>query len=387
MRHRILIVDDEPGLRRAVERVLRKHHELALAAGPEEALELCPEFRPDLAILDVQMPGMDGYELMGRLKEMSPDLDVILMTGSLDDADRKLARAIREKAFYFILKPFDREVLLTLVERCLELHRLAADNRAHVARLESELAQARAFQQSLLPAPLLERNGVRFDARYIPCEALGGDFIASGALGDETTTDADLAFLIADVSGHGAAAAMLTGIVKSAFQSLRRQGADPAAVVERIASGLATFDAERFVTIFCGRVLPGSGTLEYVNAGHPPGVLIEPDGSHTRLKRSGPLVTAALEGLTWRKQSIPFAEGARLVLYTDGIVEARTPDDELFGEERFFDEVCAAATGKHARPADALLEAILGSVETFTQGRPNDDDLTLLQVSRPTDKP
>ena len=118
---RILVVDDEPGMLRAVERVLSGTHHVIGTRSSRDALSLAAEFNPDLAIVDIRMPDLDGFELMARLKARFPDLDVILMTGSVDDLDEKLVRAIRSPAFYFIQKPFDREVLKTLVERCVEL--------------------------------------------------------------------------------------------------------------------------------------------------------------------------------------------------------------------------------------------------------------------------
>src|SRR5258705_8753820 len=99
------------------------------------------------------MPELDGFEVMTRLKAHIPELDIILMTGSLDDLDEKLIRALRSPAFYFIQKPFDREVLRTLVERCLELRWRRMEHRRNLDRLETEMAEAHAFQQSLLPAP------------------------------------------------------------------------------------------------------------------------------------------------------------------------------------------------------------------------------------------
>jgi Response regulator containing CheY-like receiver, AAA-type ATPase, and DNA-binding domains len=87
------------------------------------------------------------------LKSRFPAIDVILMTGSVDDLDEKLIRAIRSPAFYFIQKPFDREVLRTLVERCVELRWRREEHRQNLKRLETEMAEARAFQQSLLPPP------------------------------------------------------------------------------------------------------------------------------------------------------------------------------------------------------------------------------------------
>src|SRR5207249_3665801 len=93
------------------------------------------EFHPELAIVDIRMPDLDGFELMARLKARFPALDVILMTGSVDDLDEKLVRAIRSPAFYFIQKPFDREVLKTLVERCVELRWRREDHRQNLTGL------------------------------------------------------------------------------------------------------------------------------------------------------------------------------------------------------------------------------------------------------------
>src|SRR5919197_653023 len=131
---RVLVVDDEPGVLRAVRRVLERDYEVHCASTPAEALERAASFPPDLALLDVRMPGMDGFELRRRLAAGHPDLDVILMTGSLTEPDAHLIRAIEEGAFYFIQKPFDRRVLQTLVRRCLELRKFRSVARRELAR-------------------------------------------------------------------------------------------------------------------------------------------------------------------------------------------------------------------------------------------------------------
>ncbi len=107
------------------------------------------------------------------------------MTGSVRELDAQLIRALREKAFYFLQKPFDREVLQTLVERCLDLRRLEKENQRHLKRLEQELAEARAFQQSLLPPEQGWVGGVSVAARYLPSSELGGDFYDYVAVGQD----------------------------------------------------------------------------------------------------------------------------------------------------------------------------------------------------------
>lgn len=369
-RRRILVVDDEPGMLRAVCRILERGYDVTGFASPVEALAAASEMCPDLAILDVRMPVIDGFELTERLKRLLPEIDVILMTGSAGESDQKLIRAIRHEAFYFLQKPFDREVLRTLVERCLTLRTLAETNRSHVARLEGEMAQARAFQASLLPPPHARFGALRLDARYVPCAELCGDFYDYVAVGD-----LEVAFIVADVSGHGASAAMLTGVVKSAFHSCHHEGYEPAAVIERIAAGIRGFDANRFVTAFCAKLRVRDGMLRYVNAAHPP-ALVWTDGAPVeRLAPTGGLISPVLPG-TWREGQRTIAATSRLLLYTDGVTEA-PGDDDLFGMARLEEELAKTPPGA-AVPLDRILEV----VAQFGRGRPQRDDATLLSVSR-----
>lgn len=367
---RILVVDDEPGMLRGVQRLLAPHYPVATAGSAASALEVSAAFAPDLAILDIRMPESDGFELAAALRRSVPLLDVIFMTGAVHELDDQMIRAIRERAFYFVQKPFDRVVLLTLVERCCELRRLAAENRRHLARLEEELADARAFQLGMLPPPRAELSGVSIAAAYRPCAELGGDLydhIDAGA--------GRSAFLVADVSGHGVSAAMLTGIVKAAFHDAHVEDFEPRAVAVRVASALRSFDAGRFVTLFCGRVTPSEHLLEYVNAGHPPAFHWGRGQGLTRLTRTGPLISPAFPDLGWEPARLALHAGDRLLVYTDGVVEARG-EDERFGEER----LAALVRGSDAS-CDALLVEIDDALRDFCAGRPADDDETLLAFS------
>ena len=366
---RILVVDDEPGMLRAVDRVLSKDHHVVGTRLSREALSIAGDFHPELAIVDIRMPDLDGFELMAQLKARFPGIDVILMTGSVDDLDDKLVRAIRSPAFYFIQKPFDREVLRTLVDRCLELRWRREEHRLNLNRLETEMAEARAFQQSLLPDRETVVNGVAVCCRYTPSSALGGD------LYDYAASTGRTALLIADVSGHGVSAAMLTGIVKSAFHASHVDGFEPAAVVQRVSMGLAAFSPDRFVTMVAALISPEERQLRYVNAGHPPVALWGRTREPRWLHSTGPLVSPALMESTWESPVVPIHEGDHLLLYTDGISDALA-DDNGKSEKGFTRIIDRASEG-----GAPLLDTILADVHRRLAGRPQPDDLTLLTAS------
>jgi len=366
---RILVVDDEPGMLRAVDRVLSKDHHVVGTRLSREALSMAGDFHPELAIVDIRMPDLDGFELMAQLKARFPGIDVILMTGSVDDLDDKLVRAIRSPAFYFIQKPFDREVLRTLVDRCLELRWRREEHRLNLKRLETEMAEARAFQQSLLPDRETVVNGVAVCCRYTPSSALGGD------LYDYAASTGRTALLIADVSGHGVSAAMLTGIVKSAFHASHVDGFEPAAVVQRVSMGLAAFSPDRFVTMVAALISPEERQLRYVNAGHPPVALWGRTREPRWLHSTGPLVSPALMESTWESPVVPIHEGDHLLLYTDGISDALADDNGK--SEKGFTRII----DRESEGGAPLLDTILADVHRRLAGRPQPDDLTLLTAS------
>ena len=370
-RSRILVVDDEPGMIRAVERVLGEAYQVVGSLSSRHAVAVAGEFKPELAILDIRMPELDGFELMARLKSCLPELDIILMTGSIDDLDDKLIRAIRSPAFYFIQKPFDREVLKTLVERCLELRWAREQHRHHLDRLETEIAEARAFQQSLLPDRETIVNRLAIACRYTPCSGLGGDLYDYAAANSGQT-----ALLIADVSGHGVSAAMLTGVVKSAFHASRVDGYEPLAVVHRVWAGIAAFSAERFVTLIAALAAPDEGRLRFVNAGHPPCLLWGEARDPAWLRGTGPLVSPALPQSRWEVEVVPLDANDQLLLYTDGVSEVLADADGCA------DAQIETAIERRSQGGAQLLDAILAEVHQNLAGCPQPDDLTLLTARR-----
>lgn len=365
----ILIVDDDTGILRAASRILGREHHVITTTSPLEAIELVKQSRPEIAILDILMPEMNGFELMGHLKAARKGLDVIVMTGNPYELDNNLIRAVEEGAFYFLQKPFDRRVLLTLVGRCLELRHLRHQRERHVANLERELRAAKVFQQSLLPPEDCSVCGISIAATYLACDELAGD------LYDYVAIDGNaLALLVADVSGHGTHAAMLTGIVKSAFHAAHVHSYDPVTVMNCIADSLRTFEASRFVTAFAARI--NDESLIYASGGHTPGLLLSADSTPRSLDSTGPLISSGFPDPAWESVTIPFGPNQQLLLYTDGVTEARGSMG-MFGQDRVID----AAT-RNCERGRSLIDAILADIHTFTDQRPLTDDLTLLLAER-----
>jgi sigma-B regulation protein RsbU (phosphoserine phosphatase) len=372
---RILVVDDDPGILHALSRILgRKHQVTCVASGPA-ALDAAPRLRPDLAVVDIRMPEMTGFEVTRHLKTALRDVDVILMTGNAEEPDDNLIQAIDEGAFYFIQKPFDRRVLLALVTRCLELRRLREEREGFLRRVERELAEARQFQLSLLPRPHFQRAGLSIDARYVACTELAGDiydYVDAGESG--------VALLIADVVGHGASAAMMTGVVKAAFRASHVDEFEPRAVVERVREGIRDFEASRFVSLCCARLDPAGRELTYVNAGHPEPIVRTNSTQPILLATTAPILTSALFDLPWEQASCAFGPGDSLILYTDGVTEAPR-GIELFGAERLIDRVMRG----DCRGAE-LLDEVLKDVAAFTGSSTHHDDVTLLTLDWAADQ-
>lgn len=365
---KILIVDDEPGMLRAAERVLSDTYLVRTAARPSEALDVVQTFAPDLVVCDIRMPEMDGFELVNALRERSPGIDVIFMTGSSAEPEAALVRAIRHQAFFFVQKPFDRQVLLTLVERCMELRRLRLAQRAHTARLERELAAARAVQHALLPAPDALVGGLHISARLQTCQELGGDLFDYATIADN-----GVAFILADACGHGASAALLTMIVKSAFRAALPEGGRPVDVIERLVDGVAHFGSATFVTAICGRIVDGE--CEYVNAGHPAALLRTGHaGDAQPLDSTGPIASPAFSPGEWPARQTAFPIGSLLLAYTDGLMEVprRSPT-------QIFEHLRALSAG---RDAVAAVNAVHEAAIRDLQGAPTADDIALLAVSR-----
>jgi sigma-B regulation protein RsbU (phosphoserine phosphatase) len=370
----LLVVDDDPGMCRAVARVLGPLYSVTTALSLAEAREKLAEQQFQVALVDVQLTDGEGYTLCHEIHGSMPDTDVILMTGSMTHPDEKLFRSLEEGAFYFLFKPFERRVLRALVDRCLSLQTERRAKEAYAAALADDLQNARHFQASLLPRRPITESGWHIVGRCRPCDALGGDFYVS-----RKDSSGAIDFAICDIVGHGVKAAMYAGMVRSTMDAARRRNPDPANVLQEVATGLGFFEPSTIVTMVYGR-LGRDGAVRYFNAGHPPLLWQRADGSIDQLPATGILLSSALAGHPRQVEEIMMRPGDRLVTYTDGILEAQDPA----GTELGLDRLLATMAEGRSDTLDKLLDRALTLVNQHCGGRPLDDDVTLLVLDRLT---
>jgi len=365
---RILAVDDDPGVLHAVKRILGSQYELAGTSSPLEALNLAETFLPDLALLDIRMPAMDGFEVMQRLRAKHPNVDIIFVTGSMTDPDAHLIRAIEQGAFYFIQKPFDRQVLQTLVQRCLELRylRLQADR---------ELQQLRVAQSRLLPQvpPTHEEYQIAF--RYRPFYFATGDYHDFFP-----QPDGSLVVFVGDSCGHGPSACMLMATMRTLLYTHPEIHGDPGYALSRLSEMFhALIPSDLFMTALVLRLGSG-GRIDWAAAGqHPPlRVTGEQVGHFNQAKAGLPLGISPDERYeTGSCQMIP---GERLIAFTDGIFEASNRQGKQFGTAGIRRSLVKLT--RAASISETLLDALIEQVSEHMEGQTFEDDFTLIAIER-----
>lgn len=235
-------------------------------------------------------------------------------------------------------------------------------------RLEQEINIARDIQQALLPRHVRDFPNLATKGCNFPCLSVGGDYFDVFSLGEGRT-----AFLIADVSGKGLGAALLTTMLQGALSGMTL-GTDPARLFNHVNRFLCDHaEIGRYATMFFG-ILDPDGRLGFINAGHPSPMLVR-CGTVQEAFTEGSFPVGLVPDAHYTAASIQLEPNDTLVLFSDGVTEAMDPDQQLYGVARLREVL----TGQAEDCAlDTLQKRILESVETFTRGAPQADDLTLL---------
>ena len=234
-----------------------------------------------------------------------------------------------------------------------------------LAEIQKELEVARRIQLSILPDAFAASLQFRVEARYAPMTSVAGDFY-DYVLAENHRA----ALLIADVSGHGVPAAMIASMVKMAAASQRDNAALPAQFLAGMNAALCGNTQGQFVTAAYVYLDAAIGELRYSAAGHPPMQLLR-DSAVREIAENG-LMLAAFDFATYAEIALPLQAGDRLLLYTDGLIEAANSAGEFFGRDRLAVLLLQTAS----LPPDQAADAILASVRGWHQTQ--EDDLTLI---------
>ncbi|MEO5894399.1 MAG: SpoIIE family protein phosphatase [Vicinamibacterales bacterium] len=368
----VLIADDQPDLLDALRLLLKADGiQMEAVTSPEGALAALENRRYDLLLMDLNYTGdttsgVEGMDMLSRVQALDDSMPVVVMTGwgSVDIAVESMRRGVRD----FVQKPWDNATLLFTLRNEITAGR---ERRRRVEDDRRELDEARRIQRKLLPLAVPQIDGCEISAQWQPAAGVGGDCFDAIAFGSNRA-----ALSIADVVGKGIPAALLMSNLQAAVRAFATESAQPSDLCDQVNRILCGRIAEgRFISFFYGVLDTALGTLTYANAGHFAPVIVHVDGTTERLTCGGPVLGVINDAPYEQGQAI-VASGDRIVLFTDGLTEARRADDEEFGEDRLI------ATGVENRgcSAPALQARLMDSVASFTGGA-FQDDATLIVVA------
>jgi phosphoserine phosphatase RsbU/P len=373
MTPRILIADDQPDLLDAL-RLLLKGADIEYDAvtSPEAAVTALQTRPFDLVLMDLNYTGdttsgREGIDLLARVQAIDRLLPVIVMTGwgSVDLAVEAMRRGVRD----FVQKPWNNAHLLSTLRQEIEAGR---ERRRAEAAERRELAEALKIQRRLLPQHVPQIDGWEIAASWQPASGVGGDCFDAIRFGESR-----IALSIADVVGKGIPAALLMSNLQAAVRAFASEATEPQALCHQVNRILCGNIAEgRFISFFYCVLDATTGVLTYANAGHYLPMLVRADGDVERLGDGGP-VLGVIADAEYSQAHVALGPGDRLVLFTDGLTEARSDSDEEFGEQRLLD----AAVQHRACSAPALQARLADAVAAFTGGQLQDDATLIVLAS------
>jgi serine phosphatase RsbU (regulator of sigma subunit) len=396
---KILIVDDQPANLLSLEAVLDGlGHTLVKASSGEEALKCLLQDDFAVILMDVFMPGMDGFEAaeMIRQRERSRFTPIVFLTAIGKD-ETHVSRGYSVGGVDYLFKPIVPEILKAKVaafvdlflktaivaeqaEQLRELERqwhqaelAEAQRQLQVERHQQDARAARKVQQSLFPHQPPSFPGFDIAGASYPADATGGDYFDY-----IITPEGCLDVVIGDVSGHGFAAALLMSSTRSYLRALAVVGIGIDDLLTLTNRALAAdMDDSRFVTLLYARLSPDRRSFRYTSAGHPPGYIMTATGEVKSILESTAMPLGILsDGEFPAGSQIHLEPGDLLFLFTDGVTESLAPDERVFGSER----ALQVLRDNRSRTAAELVEALYQAVRDFIDRPVLEDDFTTIII-------
>jgi phosphoserine phosphatase RsbU/P len=400
---RILTVDDEPAVLSVIDRHLRlQGFESCTALNGADAQTLLKRDGIDVALIDLSMPGISGFELIDWIRRECPEMIYMVLSGSqrMEDA----IQSLQQGAFDFITKPVTEwNVFIEQIRRALEYQRLQRHNtrllceiseknielenrlgqlesahrqlRAQSHAVNEDLERAQRIQQALLPGRLPFHERISFHARYRPENKVGGDFFDIFQHGDRHIT-----VYLADTAGHGVSAALITVFLKHAMDALTAGDTppDPGRLLRGMNARIfqEPFGHDLFISMTCFVLDTLSGALRYASAGHPPMLLRRNGETIEPVRTSAPALGINPE-VKYSAGSLTLDPDDVLVMHTDGITDVHNAGGDYFGSERLSEIIL-----EQGEDLEALADAIEERLMAFSGCVPFPDDITLLVLKR-----
>ena len=388
----ILLVDDDASNLHVLYETLKGHdYRLLVAKSGEQALAIAAKAHPALILLDIVMPGIDGFETLTRLKAESNTANTAVIFLSALDESKDKVKGLELGAVDYIAKPFDPNEVIARVETHMKILRLeqslARKNRELEEanqRMRLDLEAAFRVQKSFLPKTAPQAGGVRFAWTYHPCEELGGDFLNVFAFDERY-----VGMYVVDVCGHGVPSSLLAVTVgrslnldasgKSALTepSAHPRGfdiIDPARVAAQLNRQFPMDATVRlYFTLLYGVLDTMESTFRFVSAGHPGPLVAKADGTTTVCSVAGRPVGLWPES-DYKESLLQLNRGDRIYLFTDGLSEERNAQGDQFGDVRMVDVVTAAA----GLSIEGVMEELVREVTAWGVGNKVGDDVAVL---------
>jgi phosphoserine phosphatase RsbU/P len=368
---RLLLVDDARSSLDVLVEALQGHHLLSVALDGESALRSIARSPPDLVLLDLMMPGLDGYEVCTRLRAepATRDLPVVLLS-ALGEAKSK-ARGFEAGATDYITKPFEGVEVRARVRSLLKGKIYQDTARASLA---SELRVAQEIQRGMVPKDFKSLSwGLPIDVHALlePAKEVGGDLYDVFPVGSGRVCIA-----LGDVSGKGIPAALFMAITATLLRATARLVQRPAQILSHVNEELSRDNpTSMFVTLFCAILDTRTGKLAYASGGHTSPVLVRPGEPPRLLADRVGTVVGIQPNISFESKDLQLEPGDSLFLYTDGVTEAFDPDRQCFGEDRLLQALRGDAPG-----SKDMVDHVIEAVRSFARGELQSDDIALLAI-------
>lgn len=371
---RTLIADDQPDVRAALHLLLKgAGYQTEAADSPKAVLDAIKQQKFDLVLMDLNYArdttsGKEGLDLISRILDVDNDLPIVVMTAwaTVDLAVESMRLGVRD----FVQKPWENSRLLRKLRTQIEQGRVRRRQHDRDHQLKLELNEAREIQRGLMPRRMPQLPGFSLANAWQPAHDVSGDYLGAFRL-----SDARAALCVADVAGKGFPAALLMSNMQAALKSLASESTSPSDLCTKLNRLMCSnTPLRKFVTCFYADLDVFNRRVKFTNAGHNPPMLMKQDGQCFRLEDGG-AVLGAFDGSTYAEREVQLNSGDKLLLFTDGVTEARNAAGEEFGEQRL--EECLRVY--RGRNAAELRSFILDEVKEFCANK-FDDDAALMVV-------